>query len=173
MNDTDMRKLLDRQAILDCVHRFFRGLDRRDESALNSAVFADAVLDYGNLFRGDREALMRALNGPGEEAWSASQHHLTNHLVDFDAGGASAHGESYALVFMRRRDGSGIDMTGARYIDRYERREGVWKIAARVFLWEMDLQAATGVIDGPGRGFAVGIRGPEDLSYMRPLQIKV
>src|SRR5882724_2908499 len=50
MNDQDqmaLRQLLDRQAILDCLHRYTRGVDRLDRQLLLSAYHADAIDDHG------------------------------------------------------------------------------------------------------------------------------
>ena len=50
MNETDtqmLRKLLDRQEILDCLTRYCRGVDRLDKSILLSAYHPDARDDHG------------------------------------------------------------------------------------------------------------------------------
>jgi hypothetical protein len=167
--NSDVRQLADRASILDCIHRFFRGLDRHDDAVLASAVQPDTVLDYGTLFKGTGAELAKAMRSPSEARWDASQHHLTNHLVEFDPDGDSAHAESYAIIFMRRADRTGVDVTGARYIDRFQRRSEEWKIAARVFVWEWGSEMPAGGVDGVALGFASGTRSYADLSYLRPL----
>jgi SnoaL-like domain len=45
--DAAIRELLDRQAILDCIHRYTRGMDRHDKEMALSAYHPDAIDDHG------------------------------------------------------------------------------------------------------------------------------
>lgn len=65
--------------------------------------------------------------------YEVSQHFVGNVLVELD--GDAAHGESYFQAYHRYRPRDGeasleVIMAG-RYLDRFERRAGVWKIAHR------------------------------------------
>ena len=65
---TDVKALLDRQAILDCMRRYCRGVDRRDEALILSVYHPDAIDDHG-AFLGDPDEFIewgrqRAINGP-------------------------------------------------------------------------------------------------------------
>jgi hypothetical protein len=51
-----------------------------------------------------------------------------------------------------------------RYVDRFERREGVWKIAERLVVRDWDLAEPVTLAFAPGR-FTDGARGPADPSY--------
>ena len=53
---TALRRLLDRQAITECVHRYARGLDRRDTDLLRSAYHPDAVEDHGQYVGGSTDS---------------------------------------------------------------------------------------------------------------------
>ena len=55
---------------------------------------------------------------------------------------------------------------GGRYIDRFERRGGEWKIAHRAVVHEWDKIEHLELAYPPDR-FSEGIRGPEDPSYER------
>ena len=58
MNDPDfeaLRRLADKEAIRDCVHRFARGVDRHDESILRSVFHGDALDNHGDVVLGRDE----------------------------------------------------------------------------------------------------------------------
>src|SRR5271154_3476162 len=55
----EIRWLLDRQQIRDCLTRYVRGLDRHDELLLASAFWPDARIAYGNTFSGTRDKFVR------------------------------------------------------------------------------------------------------------------
>ena len=64
-------------------------------------------------------------------------------------------------------------MAGGRYIDRFERREGQWKVAVRSTVVEYSGLLPTMPIpfgDVPGIGLnGIATRDNSDLSYRRPL----
>ena len=97
----------------------------------------------------------------------SAQHYTMNISLDFDS--ESGHGETYFLAVIVQTNQS-VQLTGGRYVDRYERRDGIWKIATRVVVREWGL---AGIREATERliGAVVGRRDPSDVSYMRPLQI--
>lgn len=149
----DLQTLLDRQAIMDLLALYCRGLDRVDEATLRSIYHDDAIEDRGEgLFIG------RAQDWVGWTlsvlpVFSATQHGLFQTLIDID--GDRAHGETYFQAYHRfsgapdpeaqkfvtgqevaadeivwPQGGTELILAG-RYLDRFERRAGVWKIAYR------------------------------------------
>lgn len=60
------------------------------------------------------------------------QHNITNHLVTVD--GDKGEGELYLIAYHRyvSNEGPAILATGGRYMDKYERRDGTWRILHRV-----------------------------------------
>jgi 3-phenylpropionate/cinnamic acid dioxygenase small subunit len=72
---------------------------------------------------------------------SRTSHNLTNLLIDLDGDVATA--ESYCVTFARiKADGQYYhSFTGARMIDRLERRDGVWGIAHRRLVWDWNHDA--------------------------------
>ncbi len=125
-----LRMLLDKQEIHETLMRYCRGIDRRDEELLRSVYHPDAVDNHGQQ-NGKAEDFiawaMKALNRD-----ERTSHFIANELIDVR--GDIAYSESYFLGVHRRKekDGTIIDLTFAgRYIDRFERREGAWKIAHR------------------------------------------
>jgi 3-phenylpropionate/cinnamic acid dioxygenase small subunit len=169
--DAAVRDLLDRQAIRDCLYRFVRATDRWDPELYASCFHADAVCDYGALFRGNAHDLAKKLVEIEAGFGAAHQHHLTNQAVDLV--GDSAHVETYLLTFNIREDGTAIDVSGGRYVDRLERRDGKWRIASRLFVWDWG-----GAIPGDEsmaamrEMFEIGVRDRSDRSYERPLRVE-
>jgi hypothetical protein len=162
-------ELLDRQDILDAITRFTRGMDRFDRDAFLSAFHPDAEIAAGP-FVGPPEPLYDWAKALHEGGQSATQHTLLNHACEID--GDTAHTETYYLYAARNHDESNW-LAGGRYIDRFERRGGQWKIASRTTVIEWSgLLPSTPIPFGdvPGIGLnGVAARDTSDLSYRRPL----
>jgi hypothetical protein len=160
-----IQRLLDRESILDCIHRYARGVDRHDRELILSAYHSDGTHTRGS-FTGSPEefadwVLARHL------ARSSSHHHLvTNHRVDFE-GPDLAHSETYYLTVSRNREDTGTTLTVGRYLDRFERRHGHWRIAVRVALRESVTYVAS--VPGADAELASVRWDRSDLSYQRPL----
>jgi ketosteroid isomerase-like protein len=164
MNDR-LQELLDRQAIAEGVQRYARGIDRRDVDLVASCYHPDAIDDHGTFIGTGRELAEWAIGR--HEAMISTQNHITTHLVELD--GDTAHGETYYHVVVR--DPSGIvRYIGGRYIDRFERRDGEWRIAARLCLVE-SMSEAQGA-DMSHRAGTPGARDHTDPSYQRPLMVR-
>ena len=160
-----LRRLLDRQAIVDCIHRYARGVDRGDEDLVRSAYHPDAVEDHGALIGGLDELIgfLAAAHRP----FPGYQRYVTNTSVDLD--GDLAHAESYYLCVLRRDGEGGLLANGGRYVDRLERRDGEWRIARRVVVMEWE-----GTVQGGAPRHPVTVaprRDHEDVSYDRPLEV--
>ncbi|MNG25643.1 hypothetical protein D3C85_1152060 [compost metagenome] len=98
-----------------------------------------------------------------------------NHRCDFD-GPTTAHSETYWIFSGLNQLGAPLTLSGGRYLDRFEKREGRWAIAARkcVIEWtgaldSVDMpQANLEAYAATGRA----LRDKSDPSYMRPLVIE-
>ncbi len=156
---------LDRQAIVDCLHRYTRGVDRLDEELILSAYHEDAV-DYHGAFVGSPREFVAWLRKSHEQR-IATQHILTNYSFDVD--GETAHVETYFFVPQRNAGDPELTFVSGRYVDRFERRDGEWKIALRVVVTECIGRCAS-VPLSPGAG--IGHRSRDDVSYARPLSAR-
>jgi ketosteroid isomerase-like protein len=127
--DPAVQELLDKQAIHEVLMRYCRGVDRRDEDLLCSVFHPDALDEHGVFDGNALEFAHMAVDMLKQ--FTATSHMILNEYVQLE--GDSAHVESYVLASHRsERDGRKIDMTmGARYVDRFERRGGEWRIAHR------------------------------------------
>jgi SnoaL-like domain len=164
-----LERLLDRQDILDCLVRFSRAMDRFDRELFLSAFHADAVISAGE-FVGGPQDLYDWASALHEQGQSSTHHNLLNHSCDIDAD--VAHTETYYLFVGRNRDDTNW-AAGGRYVDRFERRDGMWKIVLRTNAIEWSGMVPT--LDIPFADVAdihlngAPSRSKEDLSYRRPL----
>lgn len=147
--------------------RYTRGLDRHDDALALDAYHPDARDDHG-AFIGDGAGLIRHAGTVHSRYWNVHQHFTTNQTIDLD--GDTAHVETYFLAMLRRKDGT-IDVTGGRYADRFERRDGRWAIADRACLveWNGELGKTSAPMD-----FDIFLRGAwdrSDITYQRPLTL--
>lgn len=123
-----LRRVQDKQEIEDCILRYSRGVDRLDREALLSCYHEDGVDDHG-VFIGSREEFADWAQGMHRRMQWSHQHCQFNHTVEIE--GDTAHAETYFLYVGLNRTGVPFSMSGGRYIDRLERRDGTWAIAAR------------------------------------------
>lgn len=170
--ESAVRELQDRQAILDCIHNYCRGVDRFDRELLLSVYHPDAIDDHG-MFCGNREDFADWAFAFHSQAQHLTQHIVTNHTCELD--GDVAHTETYWMLAAMNKQGSPLSLGGGRYLDRFERRDGHWAIAARKCL--IDWSGTPGEVPMPKEALeaflATGVpsRDRNDPSYDRPLTI--
>jgi len=162
----EIQYLLDRQAILDCVNRYARGIDRHDDQILRSVYHPDGIDEHGP-FVGGVEPFIEWANGFHAEGFSAHTHNITTHNCEID--GDTAHAESYSLYVLRRRNQKTVILGGGRYIDRLTRVNGEWKITLRKAYIDWRAEADATIFDTPN-GYPVGNWDRTDPSYDRPLE---
>ena len=166
-----LRQLTDRTEIHDCMQRYARGIDRQDRALLRSAYHDDAVDDHVGFVGSVEDFIDWAFAYHSMQ--TRYQHYLLNHTADVN--GDEAHAETYCLFVGTDRDPANhMTISGGRYVDRLERREGRWAIVDRVCVVEWNADSTSliteGVIamlaDADIKGAA---HGPNDQSYERPL----
>jgi ketosteroid isomerase-like protein len=156
--------MLDKQAIREALDRYARGVDRLDAELLASAYHDDAIDDRGPMgtWHGGREAAEQLIASMGP-SMAMTTHHLTNVLIELD--GDTAGVETYTWgVHTRLADGERRRMfTSGRYLDRFERRDGEWRIAHRRNI--SDMVRMVGIDEEIDLGPAQSKRDRTDLSY--------
>lgn len=163
----DAGELADRLAILDVLGRHSRGVDRADAAVLKSAYWPDATVAYGR-FNGPAHDFCEHL--PTAIRHYARTHHCISNTV-VETRGDEARVETYVTAYHLTAGGDGgeaRDMTYyGRYLDRFERRDGYWKIRHRqvVMDWHRDEPAAVDFDDPRFEGLGRGGRHPEDPVY--------
>ena len=139
--DPAVQALIDKEACRELTALYARSLDRCDLELMKSVFHPDATFEHADHYKGSAIGFAE-MAVPLMQSIGPIQHSLCQHIVELD--GDSAYGEAYGIAFQRVRaeDGSSIDcFVGARVFDRYERRDGVWKIAAlrTVVDWNLDV----------------------------------
>ncbi|WP_158168449.1 nuclear transport factor 2 family protein [Mycolicibacterium smegmatis] len=159
----------DRMAILDCVMNQARGHDRHDVDLMTSVYFEDGVDEHGPVIKTGPE-YGEYMNGQHEAVFEDHLHNITTHTCEIN--GDEAHAESYVMGAMRVKGGKIVSLMGGRYLDRLERRNGVWKIALRRCTIEWMISGDSSVLgSGAVQGFIKGTWDRTDPSYARPLHL--
>lgn len=163
----NIQELWDRQMIAECLYRYCRGIDRMDEATLRSVAWPEGKDRHG-AFAGTASEFvdyaMRTL--PHIER---SVHHVHNILIAFKEHGAAVESQFTALHRQPNAEGKlAIFHMCGRYLDWFEKRDGVWKIADRtvVFDWVEETAPTPGVEpERFGKRQPVGGRFPDDPIY--------
>ena len=174
---TDLR---DRQAIVDTLQRYIRGIDRHDKELVRSTFWPEARINLGTP-NGREEYVDR--EEAALAAYAQHQHHVTGQTIDIE--GNTAHVESYVWFIAVPRD-TGKDTPGpsvtpgrslvsgdtqlgsGRYIERWEKRNDEWKILVREYAHDVNAFAKTD--DYCGKRACLTRWDKQDLSYARPLE---
>ncbi len=159
-------ELLAKQEIYELSCTYMRSLDRLDAELRYTVFHDDATVDYG-FFKGTGRDFV-------DFAQRALESHQANHhligQVHIDLEGDTAYGEVYFQAFHRiNDDGEEKDLfISGRYLDRYEKRVGVWKIAFRSEIndWSRTDPATDEFLKNNKKAL-IGARMPEDPSYHR------
>ena len=124
-----LAELLDKQAIVEVLYRYARGWDRRDEAALRDCFHVDAAHEHGSFKGLSQDFITRGL--ANTKAVRSMSHLITNPLID--TRGRKAVSECSFLAHHRLvcADGEEDRFLKGRYVDVFERRDGVWRIAYR------------------------------------------
>ncbi len=153
---------------LECtelVTRVARAIDRCDADLLRTLFHPDGTDDHG-IFKGTAAEFVDWVI-PLLGTMERTQHVIGQVLIEVD--GDRAVGESYFVAHhaMAGPDGDVHMIVAGRYLDRFERRDGTWKISHRQAVY--DWGSSTPLTDSYDRdrpgAMTFGVRGPDDASY--------
>lgn len=182
--DFTPERIADRMAIQDTMYRWCRAIDRLDFDGIREVFHPDAIDDHG-IYSGGVEGLIDWIQGRHQKI-PFSMHSISNMLIEF-AGPDTALVETYCLAIQRYpadgkeslaalaggakgRSGSATDLFAlARYVDKFERRDGDWRIAHRTVVFDSSMMYEAPA-DGPkmGADWIVGCRGnQEDFVFQK------
>jgi hypothetical protein len=140
-----LQQLVDREAIRDVMCRYARGVDRGDWDLVRQVYHEDAYDDHGD-YKGDVDGFIE-FGRKRTGALSQCMHFLGNCLIEF-ASDDLAIVETYFCTAhtltpegQRAYETSGESESAqlsafGRYADRFERRDGTWRIAHRIVIFE-------------------------------------
>jgi hypothetical protein len=168
--DPEVQALLDKQAIHEVLALYLRGCDRADVSLVAAAYHDDGYEDHGGTFSGPASEWIASLAERLPKA-GLMNHLMTNLVIELDDDRALS--ECYILTFSRvATDERPFDsMTLTRAIDRFERRDGKWKIKHRTLVWESNRELpltetwGRGAITGDPSILRRGAKKPADALY--------
>ncbi|MGJ7543636.1 nuclear transport factor 2 family protein [Variovorax sp. LT1R16] len=170
----DLQSLLDREAIRDCLYRYCRGIDRVDEAALRSAYWEDATDCHGAWNGSAAGFIAQAL--PKLRQGGRRIHQITNVLIELHGDAAAVESSFFALQATAAQPERETFLCG-RYLDRFERRCGVWRVAARIVVYDWieervrpELTQDDAALFGPRQ--PVGGPAPHDALYALLRQVR-
>ena len=159
-----MTSLEDDRQIRNVLYRYCRGVDRLDLELVRSCYWPGAHDDHG-AFKGDVDEFID---------WIAkllprnavTTHQLTNILIEGD-GDDLASVETYGMADHQTPGGPPQHNSTIcfRYLDRFERRDGEWRIADRFCTTEWVRLHAQDTIYEPDERFERGARDGTDRVF--------
>jgi hypothetical protein len=167
-----LQVLVDRAAIQDAMCRYARGVDRSDWELVRAAYHPDAYDDHGE-FKGDVDGLIGWLKPRFADAENG-MHFLGNCLIEFAGPDLALVETSFVTQRLRTPVAGDSAIAGpgqaicrqswGRYVDRFERRAGEWRVAHRTVV--MDSVLTTSVDSAARSGPAVwGRRDGDDYLF--------
>ncbi|MCX7865136.1 MAG: nuclear transport factor 2 family protein [Novosphingobium sp.] len=137
--DEALQRLLDEAAIRKVHMRYCRGIDRADFDLIRSCYHPDAIDDHGD-YVGDVDGFIEYCRA-GLPNFLSTTHFTGNQIIEIE--GNTAWAETYAQAWHRVapvRPGEPMKdlVVNTRYIDRFEKRYGEWKIAHRKVVVDSD-----------------------------------
>jgi hypothetical protein len=149
-DDYSPERLADRAEIQDAMYRWCRAIDRLDYDSIRTVFHPDAIDSHGP-YEGGIDGLIDWIRGR-HDTIQFSMHSISNILIEF-AGPDSAIVETYCFAVQRYRAkgkasldqftggeykaGTAMDLiVCARYVDRFERRAGEWRILHRRVVYD-------------------------------------
>lgn len=169
--DSFVDELEARTEIADTLFRFIRGIDRQDWALARSTYHDDAIDEHG-FFTGPPDAFL-ALVRRMHEHQLHSMHVMSNILIEFEASDRALV-ETYCLVFQRfgpaapgvPEGAAGVrKLATARYLDRFEKRQGQWLVAHRKLIFGDTQEFPLGAPVTFPPGFIEQRHGMDDALY--------
>jgi SnoaL-like domain len=157
-----VEELRDREAIRDVITGIARGVDRFDQKLLATYVHPEASLDMGGPSAVTGAAFVDMLKSPAQ-APKGRMHVVSNQRIVLN--GAEAWSESHVLscqtIMVGEEEQTRI--RAGRYLDRFTKHDGAWKLVARTFVDEWGRVDA--LKDAAPQGAHRGAPAPEDQLY--------
>lgn len=142
-----MSEMVDTFALQQLAWTYCHAIDRGDLKLLRTLYHDDAIDDHGPLFRGSPDEYVAWL--PTMLAhWESTSHVISNMLFLID--GHQAEGELAVLAYHRTPGPDSREVIArGRYLDRYEKRDGVWRFLRRSLVLDSMEERATPAVGSP------------------------
>lgn len=164
--DGDMDAILSRQVLQDLLLAYCRGVDRADARLLASIFHDDSTVISGVLNCNGKDFARDIVTYVRDNTLQVF-HTFSNQWIEIN--GDTAVGEAYVIACQTAQtpEGAVATLVGGRYLDRFERRNGEWKIAHHTFVmdWNMSQPAPAVTGEDPFADMLRGGRKPNDPLY--------
>ena len=133
MTESLLQEMADEFQLRKLVHTYCRAVDRGDFATLRGLYHHDAVDSHGEISAGSADEFLETLEASRPHLRSM-QHNVTT--VNFVIDGNRAEGEIYTIAtHMLGAGDRDVDVVvGGRYLDKYEKRDDVWRIVERTIV---------------------------------------
>jgi hypothetical protein len=159
-------RALSKQALHEINTAYCRAADRADDALMRTLWHEDAKVSYGE-YSGGFEGFCAY--------WAGVRDHFERltHLIGtdyYEITGDRAVGETQVarIEVLPRKTGTIDRMIGGRFLDRFERRGGVWKLTGRAFVLDWNVNRPTTAQWDKGVFASLTLRGaraPDDPVY--------
>ncbi|MDB5430866.1 MAG: hypothetical protein JWP35_1982 [Caulobacter sp.] len=135
---TTVDDLIAKDEILGVLHRYCHSCDRSDAQTLATCFHPDSITDHAGVTIKSLEWIPHAL------AWLADRVAVTHMIANpmIQVAGDRAISDCHFVAYNRspKAGGDGWEETlvKGRYLDRFERRDGVWKIVHRTGIHDLE-----------------------------------
>jgi hypothetical protein len=168
--DQGLQLLFDERAIRRILKQYCRGIDRGD-AELVRACYHPGSLDIHGRYRGDGPGFADYAIGVLGERYAGTMHDIGEpwiEVVDDEA-----HVETPCVAYhlsVEPASQAHLYVFGGRYIDRFSRREGEWRIEYRVVVRDWSMQHPIDAEDlaresEGAKNFVNGRRDRSDIGY--------
>ena len=184
-----VERIADRMAIQDVMYKWCRAIDHLDGEGMRAVFHSDAIDNHGP-YVGGVDGLVEWIR-ERHRPIPFSSHQISNMLIEF-ATADLALVETLVRTLQRYpadakaslaqlsggragKPGVGMDLlTSSRYVDRFERRNGEWRIARRTLIqdWKQLLEV-TAETPQPQPGWLVGRRDKQDFVYLERAELGI
>ena len=161
--ESELQELKDREAIREGIHRYCQAVDRCDLDMLKSCYWPDGYDDHG-FFGGNAHEFADYVI-PCLERIDSSMHAITNTRFLFDGDRCACTSQWHVTHRLKHDTGFTDFLHQGRYLDVWEKREGVWRILHRSIVSDLDRWVETldirSALKGPNATLS-GERSPDD-----------
>lgn len=161
----EFEEILAERAITRVINSYAHAADRGDAELMESLFWPDATLDIG-IYRGDVRGFMEGFVAAQADTTRVTNHFQGNILIEVRLAEQVARAETYCIGGSRIRndDGTVVDrLAHVRYVDRFEERNGEWRISRRVVAFDWSGTTPVSSDDAPKPHYVTGRRGPTDI----------
>jgi hypothetical protein len=131
--------LMDERDIRSLEYRWCRAVDRADLELMKSCFHEDAVDHHAPFFDSTVKELAETFVEGSKSMGLSMQYNIGNMLIEIDGDVARSECYCWSQKTLHVRSDNGhklMRISGLRYLDRLERRNGEWRIAERWFIPE-------------------------------------